>query len=361
MSEVNEENMVVDTSFADFLAGKSGQETSPVQGGDSNVVPTMEAPPQVSPVAQVPIVKEVVEPIETPFFKLEVQNENMDLNDFNNIANTINSKYGVEVKEPKDILAVLQKIDELNEKSTSFEQQVKQLKIYEQTLSSMPDDLKGLVYDWVNGNDYTRTITDLAKGTAMDFTKEASSYDVDSLILFYNPELTKEDIEELDPKVKTTMHSSAIRNYSADKERLLDRGKRIQAEAEQRKTTYLSSVDESLMELKRKYPEFNAKQLNEIKSKMISGYSLYDGERYTKDAAVKIAMAEYGESALNTLKMSALKQYQAQVSQEVSKERELFAMHQSDRPTMPSSESFENERSKKVEEITSFLRKKETF
>ena len=229
------------------------------------------------------------------------------------------------------------------------------MSIYEQTIVNLPDDLKSLVYDWANGNDYKKTINDIVKGSRLDYSKDASSYDADYLISFYNPDISKEDLEELDAKVKATLHSNALRQYNSDKVAIIEKDKRIQQQTEQRKQEFASSVEDSIAELKRKYPQFSASKINEIKDRMITGYSLYDNGKYSRDAAVKIAMAEYGEDALNKMKMSLEQRYSQELKNAVSKERETYVMHQNDRPTMPSSESYSNDRSKKVEEITSLL------
>ncbi len=74
--------------------------------------------------------------------------------------------------------------------------------------------------------------------------------------------------------------------------------------------------------------------------------------------AMKIAMAEYGDQTINMMKQSLESQYKARVNQEVSKEREIYASHQSDRPTTVPSEKAENKISKIVESETAFLRKR---
>lgn len=355
MSETDKTNMEADMSFVSFLKGEEEEPVSS-QEAPSNQPPVQEevqAPPkEVAP---------RIEPLETTFFSLDTPTDESDLNDFNILASKIKEKYGAEVKEPKDILSVLGKIDELSGLQASYEEKLKQMSIYEQTIVNLPDDLKSLVYDWANGNDYKKTINDIVKGSRLDYSKDASSYDADYLISFYNPDISKEDLEELDAKVKATLHSNALRQYNSDKVAIIEKDKRIQQQTEQRKQEFASSVEDSIAELKRKYPQFSASKINEIKDRMITGYSLYDNGKYSRDAAVKIAMAEYGEDALNKMKMSLEQRYSQELKNAVSKERETYVMHQNDRPTMPSSESYSNDRSKKVEEITSFLRKKETF
>ena len=304
--------------------------------------------PAVAPVTPAaPVVEKAAVPLDNPFFKSETPTTD-EYNDFGNIAKYLQEKkdlFGVDVKEPKDLMKIFTTAEQLSTTQSQLQAQLSEASKSKATIDGMPDDLKSIYYSYLtdpSGDAYKKTMTDVLNSSKMDFTKDAGSYAINDLIKAYNPSLTDEILEEKEDSDKSLLHANAVARFNSDKSNYTGMLATQQNNLAQKNQAILSSIDVSIAELQKKFPGFNAAHIQEVRNDLEQGFnnSLFDAQDlYQKDAATKIAMARYGEASIENIKNHFQQEVVMQVNEAASKERELFAKHQNNKPTPTSNGS----------------------
>jgi hypothetical protein len=156
--------------------------------------------------------------------------------------------------------------------------------------------------------------------TSLDFNKKADDYDNKTLLLHYFPEDFKpedfrkkeewEDEDEFKEKQKEINRTLSIarKNFDADKKEVLQKRALQQQKIEALNREYKASVKSSVETLKTEFPDFKQKDVDNIQvtlekgeDELLAQYLEKNGS-LKKDAAVKLAMAKFGQKELNTLK-----------------------------------------------------------
>lgn len=261
--------------------------------------------------------------IDTPLITVTPTTDD-DLTDDNKLFSFITQKYGEEVKSRSDIVKVLQKIDALQGEKELLSKEALKAKELENVIMNMPDELALPFQDWVNGKDYKQTITNIIRAE-IDYSKPVESYDKDQLILRYSPDFKKEDLDDMDERAKTALYIMAKDKYNTEKNSHLTFIDNKRKEAVLINKEREQSVNDAITALKKKYPGIKGDTIDNVRKKLIEGYSFTDGHKYREDAAIKIALAEYAPQTIDSLTQQIYKQAQADVSRMASQEREFIA------------------------------------
>lgn len=245
---------------------------------------------------------------------------------------------GMEIKAFDDVFKL---INDPNKVSKDKLEQVElQVKEYDTFFSSMPTDLHAIISDYYNQKDYKETMKKMIG--SVDFSKPVSSYTNEQLILMYNPDISEDEISDMTEREASALYKAAKIEYEKEHKEIINKAeqaKKIQFESAKQ---YVSSIDASIEQLKEQMPNLGKDKIEQIKQKMIQGYSLYDKNVYRQDAAYRIAMAEYGKDFVQQIIDEAAKiiqrkieQAQSQTKEALLKEKTNDALHKTSRELPP--------------------------
>ena len=288
-----------------------------------SVIPQMKTEePEVKPETAKP--EDVIDEVETnPLLaakgvknKKEVAFENFD-----QVKSTIKKDFGIDVKDEKDFGKILNsskkwredaaKVPELEEKITQFND------IFEK----MPDSLLNSVKAFFNGQeDWDKEITSRPK---FDFNKPVEKQNVENLVNFYFPgEFTKEDFDNDEkPSGLKIAEKAAKDRFLSDKREIESASAAQLRMSEMRLTAKKASIASSLNTLKQSFPEIDKAEEKRLTKALESGdiLSLFtnkDGS-YKPDAAKKLFLAEYGESAIENLMKVSAKRAESKANEDI--------------------------------------------
>ena len=276
--------------------------------------PPAENPPVETPPAETPKPEAPTE-YDTGFFKVKAPEVNIDNKPeetpeafFDKVAKT----YGFTVKSWDEALALVGK---LKETETKLEETEVKVKDYEGLVSSIPEDVKSVLADAFEGKDYRNTMKQIAS-SSVDYNRTFDSYKDNVLIKMYNPDLTDDDLEEMEEKTKDRLYDLSVKQYNLDRKVVLDRAAEFDKRQKESAKMLLTSIDNSVNKLKEKYPSIKREYVDNIRNKMKTNYLanlLNEQNVWKEDAAIKIAMAEYGQNIIDDM----TKQLQAEMEKNV--------------------------------------------
>lgn len=214
----------------------------------------------------------------------------------------ISKQYGFDVKNTDDIMAAFGELKEVKQK---FEESDVKNKDYESVFAAIPPDVKAVLADVFNGGDYRNTMKQIAT-SQLDYTKDASAYSKDDMIIMYNADMTVEDLEDLDDKNKDRLYNAAVKMYNTDKNGYMTKALEFDTKQKESAQKLMVSINESVDYLREQFPGLKKEYLDNIQNKVMkSNYAtqlLKEDGTWKKDAAVKIAMAEYGSVVIEQMK-----------------------------------------------------------
>jgi hypothetical protein len=156
----------------------------------------------------------------------------------------------------------------------------------------------------------------------IDYSKPVTAYTEDQLILMTNTEYTEDELVDLDPKVKKSLYNAGKTTYEQNHQAIGKREAELKAKTFDGAKIYNQSIEESIADLKQRMPNLEPEKINAIVNKMKEGYHFYDGQKYKKDAAYKIAHAEYGEQFVKSVQQQFMEQSARQIQLEINKTTE---------------------------------------
>lgn len=225
----------------------------------------------------------------------------------------ISKQYGFNISNNDDIMAAFGELKEVKQK---YEESDVKNKDYESVFAAIPLDVKAVLADVFNGSDYRKTMKDIAT-SQLDYTKDASAYSKDDMITMYNADMTVEDLEDLDDKNKDRLYNAAVKMYNADKSGYMAKAVEFDTKQKESAQKLMTSINESVGYLKEQFPGLKKEYLDNIQNKVMkSNYAtqlLKEDGTWKKDAAVKIAMAEYGSVVIEQMR----KQLEAEMAKNV--------------------------------------------
>lgn len=272
------------------------------------------ATPPATPVATPPAEDQGSEPIDMGLFKINVPKAEETPQELTpeSFFETVSKKYGFEVKSFDEALGKFKEFKETKTKLGEVESEATQ---YKNLVAAMPMDLQAIFADHLNGKDYHQTMKNLV-GSNIDITKDVSHYPKEKLVMLYNSDITQEEYEEMDERTISRLYSAAVKSYEYDKKQYADQAKAFETQQKDAARLVMQSTDNSIAKLREVFPDMKKTQIDNIANKMKTNYlsSLIDEKgTWREDAAVKIALSEYGMDVINQMKEQLVKEMQKQV------------------------------------------------
>ena len=261
-----------------------------------------EEPRQEAPV-QEPKPEDKKEPIvvDTPFGKKTI-GEQADvvmetLEDVQKFA----KDYGFEINDVKDFKKVFDQYKELNNKAQEGEQYKQQYEQYDNIFKSFPEEVSAVVYAHLNGQDYREVLKTL--NSPIDYSKPFDEHGTLNLVNQYSENnFDKETWDELDESMRKSLVNMAKRSYQNEQVKYKETLTKPQKTAEEFQKKFSKSVDESITQLRSTYPDMDKSQIERVRQLMVNDLhgSLFNPDNtYRNDAAVKVAMQEFGPSTIS--------------------------------------------------------------
>lgn len=265
------------------------------------------------------------EVIDTIFKKINISKGNEDvkvgIESPDDFFARIQKDYNIKVNTFDDMFGVLDKVKATEDK---YKEVSGKASDYEQIFGNLPVEIKSAISDYYENRDYKKTLKSVID-SGIDYNKDVNSYQKDQLIKIYNSDITDDELEDMEETIKDRLYKLSSETYKRDQSDYVNKSNEFIKNRDASAKMFMSSIDESVSELKSKFPDFDEKNINSVREMMKSNYlSLLFNENgtYKKDAALKVAMAEYGLSAIDKMQEQLEKRYSKKVKDIVSTERE---------------------------------------
>ena len=262
-----------------------------------------------------------VEPIRTPFGEFTGGQEPTAEFDKEKPFDFFQEKYKLDVKDVEGFVPHMDELMRLRAEVSVKEEELKEGNQYKALFEKLPTDLKNPMYDFLEGKEYKKPSV-----SGLDYSKEATSYTENELMKHYNPNFTDEDfdVDEDDAvalKAITSMKSNADKMYASERAAFLGREKEYYDNVQKNTEKLKLSITSSIQSLKTKYPTFTDAEIKTVEDKMMVGFAddlFNESGEYKAEAAIKIAMAEFGETSITTLNENLQKMLPKHVQKAVS-------------------------------------------
>jgi hypothetical protein len=243
----------------------------------------------------------------------------------------LKSKYNFNVEKIEDFAAISETHKQSTTKLTELEKENISLKKYKSFIDNQPAEVSAILLAQAEGKDYREEIKKIATLSQLDFTKKPEDYDEIELIKHYNPELTNDELEELNDKSKTAMKNAAIKQFNIDKEYAVSRINNGKERQQKYKDDFIASAENSLSAFKLANPTISETTITELKTKMLDGWNMDlidDKGLYKKEAAQLMAEGYYGGKAIKGIVERMTVEIQKVANRRANEEKELILKHQ---------------------------------
>lgn len=279
--------------------------------------------------------------IETPLFKFD---SSAKKSGEENPIDLFNKKTGLNIEKPEDIFEKADMIADAIKANDGISAEVRAALDYQSFFEKqLPADLKASVVAFAEGKDYKRIMQEYSNPD-VDFTKRFNQYaDVFPVILRYNPELTRDEFEEMDESARKVVTSSAKRAYDIEFESVVAKNNEFQDAHGKKVSNMYKSIDETMQNVRREFPDLSDKNMKEIRSRLeltsFAGDFMNSDGTYKPDAGVRLGLALFGKETIDTMMQSVSakmqQESQAEIQKRVSEEIELISRSRNDTPPAP--------------------------
>jgi hypothetical protein len=254
-----------------------------------------------------------------PFFKDDGVAESFDLKtltpeNFHEYA----AKLGVDPTQEGWVGDTLSKIASQTAPQTEFEKQYNDLSA---SILALPKEVQSIVNLALEGKDWKPAVQGAA---TLDLTKDFGGLSADEKIKIHNyyfPEDIIKSGEDITSKENSKALRSAEAQYKADKVLFETKEANVIQERKASQQNFLSSVDASMAELKKAYPDFKEKDLKAAEETVKKGgiyNEFFDKNGNLKsDGFKKLIFAQHGENILKVATSIAKNQGKNQGKNEV--------------------------------------------
>ena len=266
--------------------------------------------------------------IKTPLgdVKVEAQPEKNDSVDFL-------TEFGFKSKE--EFTERMNKLKELEENERLIKDNVRNKQIVD-LVGKLPPDIRSIVNAWDNGEDY-HNVAKAMFVDGIDLTQSVDKIDEFKLISHYNPDVTKEDWEDMEDKPKDVLLKASKRAFETDSQHYAKLVEQSNNKHQEYADKVVASVEKSMKQLEQDFPNLNSKQKKEIELRLyenpVADIITKEGV-YTDDAASKLAWQLYGkqtnEQIIKEMQGKIYGEIEKGVKQRVSEELELIAKSRGD-------------------------------
>ena len=300
-----------------------GKEEKPAEEPENNGNNNQTPPAEEKPAEEVVEEKPEPEPIDMGLFTITPPKEKTEPEEWTpeKFFETVKKQYGFEVKSFDDALG---KFGEYRDTKTKLDETETEANRYKELIGVMPADLKAVFADALEGRDYHQTMKNLVDSN-VDYNKEATSYSKDKLIKMYNSDMTDEEFEDMDERTKDRLYNASVKAYNSDRSQYINRAQEFDNNQKESAKLVLNSIDKSMAKLKEVFPDLKKDKLDNINNKMKTNWaaSMFDEKgTWREDAAVRIALAEYGLDVINGMRAQLEKEMARQVKLAESKAKE---------------------------------------
>lgn len=236
-----------------------------------------------------------------PFFKDDGTESQVDLKaltpeNFHEFA----SKLGVDTTKDGWVgLAIEKAAEQKVQPLTQFEKQYNELV---ESINVLPKEVQTVVQLAIDGKDWKSAISGAA---SLDLSKDFNSLSADEKIKIHNYYFPEDSIQQGEDVTKKDVSKSlkaAEAKYSSDKYVASANEVKLKNEKAESQRKFLTSVDTSISELKKEYPDFKERDLKAAEEIVKKG-GIYNqffdtSGNLTKDGFKKLIFALHGESIL---------------------------------------------------------------
>lgn len=276
-------------------------------------------------------VKEEKKGIETPLGNIKIAETEDKYKSFI-------EKTGVNISSDDDIISYINKAKELEERESELIKEKRLGDDFKTFFETAPEDIKSLLVDYASGKDYRKTGNEMFSNN-IDYNKSWNEYsDKDILVKRYN-DISDDDFEELEEKAKQALEKSAQKAYETERNNIIVGNKKFLDGQKAIAENINQSIQKSIQKLQERFPEMSKAKIKEIEKKMYSApfKDMFNDDRtYKDDAAIKLAMANYGVETIESIQNTVQAKLQADndkiIKQRVSEELELIAKSRNDKP-----------------------------
>lgn len=209
---------------------------------------------------------------------------------------------GIELEDVNSFKTLISQVTDLQKKAEEVSTLESMVNTYKSQFGSLPPDVANIVDAAISGKEYKSIIQNIAAGASIDLSRDFSEHNTVNLVRQYvQPDMTQEQYDELSDANKQAMNTLAKVKYESDqlgwRQATADKANE-KAEFDKK---FGQSVNTAMSELQKAFPEMDAAALKAVQDKMQFGLkdSLFNPDNtYKPDAAVKIAMQEFGQDAL---------------------------------------------------------------
>lgn len=256
----------------------------------------------------------------------QASEESTGINDINDLTQRIKDDLNIEADSPDKVYQEMRRLKEEREKLDEVE---KQKEDFRNTIENLPEDLYEAMAAYYEGEDYRNVIN---MRPNLDFSKTEDDLPEADLVKTYYPDtFTDEDIQELkegdpDERLKKAWDATvktAKEKFRSDKEvfskRQQDRDKRIQDQQQ----ALEQSMEKAVTNFKEKFPGADNDYISSIKSSLQNPTSIFfnDDGTLKDDAAVKLALAEHGQSLVDEVVQRTKAEAKSEARQEEAKKK----------------------------------------
>lgn len=325
--------------------------------GKSLKTPTVEKKEEPKVEAKAEETKEEVKDeniVETALGKIKVENTE-------DKYKTFIEKTGVTIKSDDDIISYINRAKEAEERESELIKSKKLGDDFKVFFETAPEDIKQMLIAYANNQDY-RSVGKTVFGNSIDYNKSWSEYDdKDKLIKKYG-DLTDDELDDMDEKSRNIIEKSAKNAYELERNNVIAGNKKFLDNQTKLAENINQSIRKSIQKLQERFPEMSKSRIKEIEKKMYSQpfNDMFNEDRtYKEEAAIKIAMANYGVETIDSIQNTITAKLQADndkiIKQRVSEELELIAKGRNDTVKGGGSDSGSKTAQEKIVESTRWM------
>jgi hypothetical protein len=243
---------------------------------------------------------------DTGFFKFKTETPVIDVEKVETseqLFEMVSKRYGFEVKSNEDILGVIGKVNQYKEYESKYEEEAFKASRLIDAFNSMPPEIASVLDAYYNNKDYKSVLKQVAT-SGVDYSKSPESYSKIDIIKMYN-NISEEDLADMDDKAVSALYESSKKLYNTERDIQATKSKEI-ADMQMRSVNSLkSSISDSVNHLKSEFPDIGKKYIDNVekimKTNLYYAASMVNEDgTWKKDAAMKIAMAEYGADVIKS-------------------------------------------------------------
>jgi len=224
------------------------------------------------------------------------------LSSFADVQAFAKDAYQLEIKDVNDFQTLLKELKESKAQAAEAEQYKTAAANFESTIKNLPEEIGLLMQAFVSGVDHKPLLAQMMQAQSLNFERDFDTYpELDMVNRFSDKPYTKEEYDAFEPGQRKVFKDLAKAKYDSAKTTYNATKQETHRSAQMTQQNVLNSVESSITQLRKVYPSMGDNQIKRVSEIMTGGLrdSLYNVDgTYKPDAAIKIAMQEFGAEAI---------------------------------------------------------------